>query len=162
MIILSIDSGVERTGWAIFDKDKKYKDGLSYIASGLIKTLASRDHAARLADIHEQVVQIIKKYKPVHMVIEQLFFFKNQKTVISVAQAQGVVLTCAALHEIKTSSLTPLEIKQIVTGYGQADKKGVQKMLKLTLGLDDELKQDDQADAIACGLAYCFLNNQLQ
>ncbi len=162
MIILSIDSGVERTGWAIFDKDKKHKDGFSYIASGLIKTPASRDHATRLADIHSEVVQIIKKYRPEHMVIEQLFFFKNQKTVISVAQAQGVVLTCATLHGVTTSSLTPLEIKQIVTGYGQADKKGVQKMLSLTLGLDDELKQDDQADAIACGLAYCYLNNQLQ
>lgn len=162
MIILSIDSGVERTGWAIFDKDKKHKDGFKYIASGLIKTLISKNHADRLADIHEQIVQIINKYKPERMVIEQLFFFKNQKTVISVAQAQGVVLTCAALHGITTSSLTPLEIKQIVTGYGQSDKKGVQKMLRLTLGLDDELKQDDQADAIACGLAYCYLNNQLQ
>ncbi len=162
MIILSIDSGVERTGYAIFDKDKKHKSGYVYITSGLIKTLISRNHAARLADIHAAIVQIINKYKPEHMVIEQLFFFKNQKTVISVAQAQGVVLTCAALNGITTSSLTPLEIKQIVTGYGASDKKGVQKMLGLILGLKDELNQDDQADAIACGLAYCYINSQLQ
>lgn len=149
MIILSIDSGIERTGYAIF-KDKKY------VTSALIKTSKSLTTEKRLIEIYLKLVEIMKQYKPDIMVLEQLLFFKNQKTFIRVAQAQGVVMLLAAQNNIKVEFLTPLQIKQIVTGYGQADKKAVQKMIRLTTDID--IKQDDEADAVACGLAYIYLN----
>lgn len=162
MTILSIDSGLERTGFAIFDRASKHANGFKYIDSGLVHTPKTWSKENRLKSIHDQMERIIEKHKPKVMILEQLFFFKNVKTAISVAQAQGVVLLLAAKYSVPTHYLTPLQIKQIITGYGQADKKSVQKMLKLTLGLNGELKQDDVADAIACGAAFCYQNQQLQ
>ncbi|MEK7633407.1 MAG: crossover junction endodeoxyribonuclease RuvC [Patescibacteria group bacterium] len=147
MTILSIDSGIERTGYAIF-KNKKY------VTSALIKTSKNLETETRLMEIYLKLVEIVEKYKPEVMVLEQLLFFKNQKTFVRVAQAQGIVMLLAAQNKIKVEFLTPLQIKQIVTGYGQADKKSVQKMIKLTTEID--IKQDDEADAVACGLAYIF------
>ena len=149
MTILSIDSGIERTGYAIF-KDKKY------VISALIKTSKNKSTEIRLEEIYSQLKKVFDKYKPEVIVLEQLFFFKNQKTFIRVAQAQGVVLLLAAQNKIKVEFLTPLQIKQIITGYGQADKKSVQKMIKLTTEID--ISQDDEADAVACGLAYIYLH----
>lgn len=149
MTILSIDSGIERTGYAIF-KDKKY------VTSALIKTSKSLTTEKRLIEIYEKLVEIMKKFNPDVMVLEQLLFFRNQKTFIRVAQAQGIVMLLAAQNKIKIEFLTPLQIKQIITGYGQADKKSVQKMIRLTTNID--IKQDDEADAVACGLAYLYLN----
>ena len=148
MIIFSIDSGIERTGYAIF-KDKKY------VTSALIKTSKKLKTEIRLREIYLKLVEIMKQYKPDVMVLEQLLFFKNQKTFIRVAQAKGIVMLLAAQNDIKVEFLTPLQIKQIVTGYGQADKLAVQKMIKLTTNID--IKQDDEADAVACGLAYQIL-----
>lgn len=145
MIILSLDSGIERTGYAVF-KNKKY------VSSALIKTSKNKSTEIRLEEIYSQLKIVFKKYKPEILVVEQLFFFKNQKTFIRVAQTQGVALLLAAQNKIKVEFLTPLQIKQTVTGYGQADKKSVQKMLKLELQID--IKQDDESDAIACGYAY--------
>src|SRR3990167_531331 len=145
MTILSIDSGIERTGYAIF-KDKKY------VISALIKTSKSLSTEIRIEEIYSKLKKICDKYKPNVMVLEQLLFFKNQKTFIRVAQAQGIVMLLAAQNKIKVEFLTPLQIKQIITGYGQADKKSVQKMIKLTTEI--EITQDDEADAVACGLAY--------
>ncbi len=161
MIILSLDSGIEKTGYAIFDRDGKHQNGFRYIASGLIHTDKSLLKELRLEKIHLELAKVMQEHKPQAMILEQLFFFKNLKTAITVAQAQGVVLLLAAQHNIPVHFLTPLQIKQIITGYGQADKKSVQKMLRLTLRLDGELKQDDVADAIACGAAFCYQNQQL-
>ena len=126
MTILSIDSGIERTGYAIF-KDKKY------VTSALIKTSKSKSTEIRLDEIYSKLKEVFKKYTPEIVILEQLFFFRNQTTFIRVAQAQGVALLLAAQNKVKVDFLTPLQIKQIITGYGQADKKSVQKMLtKLT------------------------------
>jgi crossover junction endodeoxyribonuclease RuvC len=149
MTILSIDSGIERTGYAIF-KNKKY------VISALIHTSKNQSTEIRLKEIYSQLKKIFNEYKPEVMVLEQLLFFKNQKTFIRVAQAQGIVMLLAAQNKVKVEFLTPLQIKQIITGYGQADKKSVQKMIKLTTEID--IKQDDEADAVACGLAYIYLN----
>lgn len=149
MTILSIDSGIERTGYAIFENKK-------YVTSALIKTSKSLPTEIRLEEIYSKLKNVFKKYQPDVMVLEQLLFFKNQKTFIRVAQAQGIAMLLAAQNKINVEFLTPLQIKQIVTGYGQADKKSVQKMIKLTTEID--IKQDDEADAIACGLAYIYLN----
>lgn len=161
MKILSVDSGLERTGYAIFEKEKNKP---VYIASGLIKTAAGQSVPTRLKQIYDALEKIVAKHKPAEIVIEQLFMFKNQKTVIVVAQTQGVVQLLAAQHAIGLYFLTPLEIKQMVTGYGNADKKSVAKMVALTLHFTPgvlEEKVDDEIDAIACGLAYCFLNKNL-
>lgn len=149
MIILSIDSGVEKTGYAIF-KEKKY------LTSGLIKTSKTKKIEERIYEIYLSLEKIIKKYHPEKIILERLFFFKNQKTAILVSQAQGVCLLLAAKNKIDIEYLTPLQIKQIITGYGQSDKKSIQKMIKLEQNID--VKQDDVADAIACGLAYCLLH----
>lgn len=158
MLILSIDSGIEKNGYAIFEKKgNKHK----YIKSGLITTSKNDTTEKRLLNIYEAFSNLFKKFKIKLIVIEQLFFFKNQKTAIKVSQAQGVILLIAAQKKVDVVFLTPLQIKQSVTGYGQADKKSVQKMLNIILKLKRPLKQDDEADAVACGLAYCYQNNKL-
>lgn len=149
MIILSIDSGIEKTGYAVF-KDKKY------VFSALIKTSKNNSTEVRLEQIYNDLKNVFLKYKPDVTVLEQLLFFKNQKTFIRVTQAQGVVMLLATQNKTKVKFLTPLQIKQSITGYGQADKKSVQKMLKLEMGLD--IKQDDEADAVACGMAYNLIS----
>lgn len=159
MIILTIDSGIEKTGIAVFNSKQQNNYGL--ITSGCIKTSSKQKIQLRLLEIYKKLSKIIIKYKPNLIVLERLFFFKNQKTVISVSQAQGIVLLLTAENKINVDFLTPLQIKEIITGYGQADKKSVQKMLKLIYNIDIKPSQDDEADAIACGLAYCQLNQRL-
>lgn len=162
MIILALDSGVERTGFSIFEKTKNGTADIKYVSSGLIETPKIKTIEQRLAKIYTELDKLIKQYQPQTLVVEQLFFYKNQKTAIKVSQAQGVALLIAGQKKLSVEFLTPLQIKHVITGYGQADKKSVQKMLGLLLKLDKELQQDDQADAIACGLAYCYINRSLR
>ncbi|MFA5136870.1 MAG: crossover junction endodeoxyribonuclease RuvC [Patescibacteria group bacterium] len=159
MTVIAIDPGVERTGFAFFKKTSI--NTYAYFSSGLIQTTKGTSHEKRLLQIYNALYKLIKKERPTVLVLEQLFFFKNQKTVFSVGQSQGIILLLAAQSDIPAVFLTPLQIKQTVTGYGHADKKSVQKMLTLELGLKDEVSQDDQADAIACGYAYCCINKSL-
>lgn len=159
MVILAIDSGFDRTGWAVLEKKVS---SIEYKVSGLIKTSPKLTLPNRLNEIYIKLEQIIKKEKPTAIAMEQIFLFKNQKTVIPVAQAQGVALLLAAQHNLELELLTPLQIKQIVTGYGHSDKIAVKKMVSLTLPKLDLSKMiDDEIDAIACGLAYCYLNKKL-
>lgn len=159
MKVLSIDPGVERVGWAFFEKNgsKSYR----YLRSGLIKTSKSLKHEDRLMLIYEALEKLVKKEKPGMLVLERLFFTRNVTTAIAVGQAQGVIMLLASAYKMDVMYLTPTQIKSIVTGSGAADKKAVQKMLRLILGLDEDVKQDDQADAIACGYAYCCLKEEL-
>jgi len=120
MIILSIDSGIEKTGYAIF-KNK------NYVSSALIKTSKNETTEIRLQKIYLELKKVIKKHSPDKIIIEQLFFFKNQKTAIKVSQSQGVVLLLAAQNKITVDYLTPLQIKQAITGYRQADKNRFKK-----------------------------------
>lgn len=161
MKLLAIDPGIEKVGYSVFEKNFKKRPSYRYLTSGLIKTSRSNTLEIRLKKIYDDLKQLIDKHKPNLIVLEQLFYFKNAKTVISVAQAQGVIRLLAAQNNLSLKLLTPLAIKQIITGYGTADKKSVQKMLKLTLKEDVVIADDDQSDAIACGLAYCFLNESL-
>lgn len=161
MIILAIDPGIEKVGYAFFEKKVNGSTTFKYVTSGLIRTSNIEDHQNRLYSIYNQLKTLTLAQKPDLIVFEQLFFFKNAKTVIKVSQAQGVILLLAAQEKIPTKLLTPLQIKQIITGYGNADKKSVQKMLPLLLKQEIICKEDDQSDAIACGLAYCYLNEQL-
>ncbi len=154
MILLSIDPGYDKTGYAVFQSDHPSK--IDFRSSGLIKTSKTDDLIARLKQISTKLSSIIDEYHIDTMVMEQLYFFKNAKTVIAVAQAQGSVIALAADKGLAFHFLTPLQIKQIVTGDGHADKKSVWKMLKLQLGDKLQVADDDESDAIACGYALCL------
>lgn len=156
MIILAIDSGIEKTGFSLFQQEFK---SFKYLNSGLIHTDKKKNLEVRIHKIFTVLNDVIIKYKPDKIILEQLFFFKNQKTVISVSQTQGVILLLTAQHKISIDFLTPLQIKQTITGYGQADKLSVRKMIGMTIKIKKEIKEDDEIDAIACGLAYCYLHN---
>lgn len=155
MKILSIDPGYDKVGYAVFVSEKGMSPKLE--TSGLIKTQKSSSLQERIHFICKELVKIAKDNKVEVGVIEQLFFFKNAKTVIAVAQAQGAIIQTLSSIGVAISFLTPLEIKQAVTGDGRADKAGVWKMLKLQLGNELRVGDDDESDAIACGLAYCHI-----
>ncbi len=161
MILLSIDPGLEKLGFAVFDKNKKYPNNFKFLSSGLIKTFKTLLKEERLVIIYQELSLIIKKYSPKKIIFENIFFFKNQKTIIPVTQAQGVILLLAAQSNIDVVYFSPLQIKQIVTGYGLADKKSIKKIIDLTVTLPKKPEDDDEYDAIACGLAYCFQNPKL-
>jgi crossover junction endodeoxyribonuclease RuvC len=158
MTILSIDPGFDKMGYAFFDKDGSH---FTYKFSGLVKTDKAFNLEYRLEKIFSQLTSLMEMNKPELIVLEQLFFFKNAKTVIQVAQSQGIILLLAAQYKIPVKFLTPPQIKQIITGYGNADKKSVLKMLPLLMKMEIPKCEDDQSDAIACGLAYCYLNEKL-
>ena len=160
MILLAIDPGFEKVGYSIFDKQSP--NNYSYITSGLIKTLKTTKHEIRLKEIYDHLKTLVDLHKPEVMVMEQLFFFKNAKSVIGVAQSQGIVQLLAAQEGMRMEYFTPMQIKQIITGYGSADKQAVHKMVNLLLKQDIKVKDDDESDAIACGLAFCCLNEKLR
>lgn len=157
MKLLAIDPGFDKVGYAVFEKPENGGgNDFTFITSDLIKTSPKAPHEERLKIVYDTLSQVIELHKIEVMVVEQLFMFKNQKTVMKVAQAIGVIELVGAHHGLKIERLTPLQIKQMVTGYGNADKIAVKKMIDLTLSDKIEVKDDDEADAIACGLAYCF------
>lgn len=149
MIILSIDPGVERTGFALCNK-------LKLLHSGTIITSRKKTIAERILQIFNQLSHLIDIYQPKKIVLEKIFYFKNKKTVIEVAYIHGAILLLANQKNIEVDFLAPLQIKQAITGYGLADKKAVQKMLSLEFKIK-KAKFDDESDAIACGLAYFLI-----
>lgn len=154
VIILSVDSGLERTGFAVF---KKNGHGEVLLDHGCVLTKKTETLSKRLNKIREEMERLIKKNKPDFLVLETIFFNTNQKTVVSIAQAQGVLIELAAHHKTEVEFLNPLTIKQTLTGYGRSDKKSVQKMVQLLLKLKKAPKYDDEVDAMACGLTYCTI-----
>ena len=124
------------------------------INSGAILTEAKESFPLRLEKIYNDLTQIIEKYKPEAMSIEELFFNNNAKTAINVAQARGVILITARIHKIPTYEYTPLQVKQAVTGYGRADKIQVQRMVKMILNEEKLPKLDDITDSMAIGICH--------
>ncbi|HRN71010.1 MAG TPA: crossover junction endodeoxyribonuclease RuvC [Candidatus Woesebacteria bacterium] len=157
MKLLAIDPGVEKVGYALFEKKVNGTVSFQYLSSGLIKTSKTLEQGKRLEHIFNELKILIDENSIKQVVMERLFFFKNAKTVIFVAQAQGIIELLSAQYTIPLTYLTPLQIKEIITGYGKADKKAVQKMIDLTLKQEITVADDDESDAIACGLAFCFL-----
>lgn len=123
------------------------------IAYGIIKTHKLTPEVHRLADLGDSIGELIAEYRPNELAIEDIFFFRNAKTVIKVSQARGVVLYQAVKAGLECYSYTPLQVKQQITGHGKADKKQVLFMVNKLFSLDSKLTQDDAADAIA--VAYC-------
>jgi crossover junction endodeoxyribonuclease RuvC len=156
MKILGIDPGTATTGWAVIEEIKK---NTRLIACGCINTSKIHSDEERLVEIGKDLLSIIKKYKPDEAAIEDLFFFKNLKTAITVAQARGVILYEIKKNLVPLFSYTPLQVKQALTGYGRADKKQIQLMVKNILNLKCVPKPDDAADAVA--IAICHINSRL-
>jgi len=149
MKILGIDPGTALIGIGLIEyKNKK----LSLCAYGCLKTKRQESTAKRLVDLFNQLSGVIKKYQPDLIAVEEIFFFKNLKTAINVSQARGVILLAAAKQKIKICEYTPLEVKQALTGYGRADKKQIQQMVKTLLALKEIPKPDDAADALATAI----------
>lgn len=160
MTILGIDPGLATTGYGII---KKSGSKITAVCFGCIKTPAKMESSERLNLINKDLQKIIKKYKPDCAAVEQLFFCKNVKTAIAVGQARGVILLTLAQNKLPIYEFTPLQVKQNTTSYGKADKKQVQKMLKVLLNLKEAPKQDDAADALAVAYncAVTLRNNQV-
>lgn len=157
MKIISIDPGYDKVGYAIFELHSSSKRDFTFITSDLIKTNVKDAHELRLKQVYDELSILIKKHNISELVIEQIFLFKNVKTVIKVAQSLGVIELVGAHNNLIIHRLTPLQIKQSVTGYGTADKQSVQKMIRLELGDKITFKDDDESDAVACGLAHIYL-----
>ncbi len=149
--VLGIDPGTAITGWAVIEQ----KNGaVSSVAHGHIATDASMSDFERLWEISQQLKKIISLYQPAEAAIEKVFFFKNEKTVIEVSQSRGAIALTLEQHHVKVFGYTPLQVKQSVTGYGRANKKQVQYMVKSILRLNAVPKPDDTADAIAIAICH--------
>lgn len=151
MIILGIDPGIAIVGYGVIE----YKNGLfRTLAYGAITTPAHTSVESRLKTVYDDLDEIIKKYKPDDMAVEELFFNNNPKTAIAVAEARGVILLCAMKNGVNIQEYTPLQVKQSVVGYGRAEKKQVMLMVNSILGLKNGPKLDDTADALAIAICH--------
>lgn len=151
MRIIGIDPGTGILGFGVIDVDG---NKFTMVDAGVIRTPVKEDDAVRLHTIFDELSEIIKQTKPDMMSVEKLFFARNVTTAMTVAQARGVVLLCAKQAGIDIHEYTPMQIKQAITGYGRADKKQIQEMVKLQLGLTAIPKPDDAADALAAALTH--------
>ena len=149
MRILGIDPGTGILGFGVIDTSK----GKSVLVDGgVIRTPVHEDDAVRLLTIYEELTDIIAATKPTVMSVEKLFFARNVTTAMTVSQARGVVLLCGMQAGLQIHEYTPMQIKMAVTGYGKAEKKQIQEMVRVILNLDEIPKPDDCADAIAAAL----------
>ncbi len=153
MIILGIDPGFARMGYAVINKEN---GKLSLLEAGTIETSAKAEHSKRLLSIHNGLKAIIDRHNPSILSIEKLFFASNQKTAIPVAEARGVALLTGALRNLTVYEYTPPELKLAVAGNGTANKKAIEKMICLTLRLEQAPKLDDTADAIALAITAAY------
>ncbi len=156
MRILGLDPGIAIVGYSVIDA----VDGVySLVASGSIQTDKNKNDAQRLFEISQDLQEIINVHKPDCAAVEKLYFFKNQKTVIPVAQARGVILMMLEKYSIGTYEYTPLVVKQTITGYGRASKIEVEENVKrmVETGTNVWPKLDDTVDSIA--IAVCHARN---
>lgn len=151
MRILGIDPGTATTGFGVIDVAGSR---LKFVDAGVVTTPPEISMPNRLSEIFACLSQIIDEHKPEVVVVEQLFFANNVTTAITVGQARGIVLLAAAEAGLPVAEYTPLQVKQAITGYGRADKKQIQEMVKLTLGLDGIPKPDDAADGLAIAITH--------
>ena len=157
MRILGIDPGTGICGFGVIEIKKTAKNPtgkMTMLDNGVITTPAHTPLPERLEDIYNSLHEIISENKPDCVSIEKLFFTKNITTGISVAEARGVVILVCKQHNLPIFEYTPNEIKKTITGYGSANKKQVQEMVKIRLGLEKIPKPDDAADALAAAITH--------
>lgn len=153
-IILGLDPGIADTGFGVISVDNNKLNCLDF---GSIKTSSKDDFLDRLEKLDNELQKIIDKYKPEIVCVEKLFFNNNAKTALIVGQARGVIMLKIKKNKIKLVELTPLQIKQGISCFGQADKNQVKKMVKLVLNLKEVIKSDDAADALAAAICASSL-----
>lgn len=157
MKILSIDPGYERLGIAVIEKKEGKKEELVF--SKCFKTSSKDPHHQRLTEVSAEVEKIIKKYKPSILVTETLFFSKNVKTAMKVAEARGVIIERCSSNNLEIFELSPQQIKIAITGSGSGNKNQIIKMVPLLINVSKEKKNDDEYDAIAIGLTFFAIKN---
>lgn len=154
MVAIGIDPGIESTGIGIVELNK---NKLNLIHYELISTSSKDKKEFRLRKIYDNLTQILANYKIDFASVEKLFFAKNVKTAITVAEVRGIILLALEQNKIPIYEYTPLQVKQGLVGYGRGTKKQVQELIKIILNIDEVIKQDDIADGIA--LAIVLLNS---
>ena len=155
MVVIGIDPGTALTGYGLVQE--KEDGGLKVLDYGVIQTPSGQLMPERLLELHRQLSEIILLHRPENGAVEKLFFQRNVRTALSVGQARGVVLLALAQAGLAVAEYTPLEVKLAVAGYGGADKKQVQLMVKALLELDELPHPDDAADALA--IAICHIHS---
>ena len=151
MRILGIDPGYAILGWGVLDVEGNH---FRVVAYDSILTDKDTPMPRRLQELYMGLEEIIAKYKPEEASIEELYFNNNAKTAIMVGEARGVAVLACANGGLHINEYTPLQIKQALVGYGRADKKQVQQMVKTILNLDKVPKPDDTADALAAAICH--------
>lgn len=151
-ILMGIDPGFDRVGWAIGKVNARYEvEPLGY---GLIQTNKSDDIFVRYAQIQRELLEVLKTYQPTSAGLETLFFSKNTKTALRVSEARGLIIGTLLKYNCMVSEYNPVQVKQAVTGYGQADKAAVEKMVRLQLKISEPKIMDDTMDALALLLTH--------
>ena len=159
MRIIGIDPGTGILGFGVVEV---HKNSFSLVDAGVIRTPAHTPLDERLEEIYNGLTQIIKETQPDVMAVEKLFFSQNVTTAISVSHARGVAMLTGRQAKLPIYEYTPLQIKQTITGYGKADKKQVQEMIRLQLKLKTIPKPDDAADALATAITHALMNRTQQ
>jgi len=157
MRIIGIDPGTGILGFGVVDF-RRGSNKFKMVTAGVITTPAHTPTDERLEEIFNSLTEIINETKPDVMSIEKLFFARNVTTAISVAEARGVAMLTGRRAGISIAEYTPLQIKQTLTGYGKADKKQIQEMVRLNLGLTEVPKPDDCADALAAAITHAAMS----
>ena len=158
MIILGIDPGYAIVGYGVIDYRNNHFSVIDY---GAILTDAKMPFNERLEKIFDELTEIIEKYNPEAMAIEKVFYNSNAKTVIDVSQARGVIMLAAQKKKLPAYEYTPLQVKQSVVGYGRAEKKQIQEMIRRILALEKVPKPDDTADALAMAVCHAHASGSL-
>ena len=152
MIVLGIDPGYALMGWGVVEANGSQMKLLGY---GCIETKAGTPMQHRLRALQVGVQDLIRMYRPDEVAFEELFFAQNVTTALMVGAARGAAIIAAAEYTENLYEYTPMQIKQAITGYGKADKKQIQQMVKMLLRMEELPKPDDAADAIACAITHC-------
>ncbi|NLO86121.1 MAG: crossover junction endodeoxyribonuclease RuvC [Clostridiales bacterium] len=151
MIILGIDPGLATLGWGVIESDRGRQRLIEY---GCILTTPKERFPERLKKISDDMSDLVARFQPDEIAFEELFFAKNVTTALTVGAARGVSIAVCARHTDQLYEYTPMQVKQAVVGYGRAEKKQVQQMVKMLLHMEEIAKPDDAADAIAIALTH--------
>lgn len=153
MRTIGIDPGTATTGWGVLDEQNGTLHAVGY---GVVKTPAGDEPASRLLVLHQELTEILQTHRPDAAAIEELFFSRNVTTALAVGQARGVIMLTLAMAGVPISEYKPRVVKQTVSGYGGAEKRQMQEMVRLTLNLTAIPRPDDAADALAIAMCHAY------
>lgn len=157
MFVLGIDPGLTRCGFGLVEGSFEGVESFRAVRAGTIETDPALPVELRLRELHVELASLLVETTPDAVVVERLFFQRNAKTAMSVAQASGVAIALAGIENVAVRQFTSQEVKLAVTGYGAASKSQVQGMVARLCGLSDIPKPADAADALALGIAYFMI-----